>query len=83
MLHTYKDFSSDSCTGAGSQVDVIDNPDWSERITWDSLANLLVKHLGPDQAVSLLQEYDVPETCLSPSFYQTCAMAGLVHKHQR
>ena len=57
--------------------------DWSDRITWDSLGNLLVRHLGTSQAVSLLQEMDIPESSLSASFYQTCAMAGLVHRHQR
>ena len=83
LLQAYKTHSSRCHKEAGNQLDIMPSSDWSDRITWDSLANLLVRHLGPSQAVSLLQEVDIPESSLSASFYQTCAMAGLVHRHQR
>ena len=84
LLQAYKHHSEKLASDyAGNQSEIITVPDWADRITWNSLAVLLVRHLGPSQAVSLLQEVDVPESCLTATFYQTCAIAGLVHKHQR
>ncbi|XP_052800532.1 uncharacterized protein LOC128231569 [Mya arenaria] len=64
-------------------VDQSEDATDSDLLTWSSLAILLVRYVGPEGAVSLLEECQVPDGVLSPEFFQTCLLSGLVNNYQR
>ncbi|XP_053385025.1 uncharacterized protein LOC123535954 [Mercenaria mercenaria] len=57
--------------------------DWSKLITWNNLAVLLVRHIGSEEALSLLEKHDIPEGVLSKDFYQVCLLSGMVQRQQK
>lgn len=67
----------------GNHLSADEQSDWSDQITWDKLALLLVKQVGPKKAVSLLEEMDLPDGILSSDFHRACLLSGMVQKQQR
>ncbi|XP_052269616.1 uncharacterized protein LOC127871025 isoform X2 [Dreissena polymorpha] len=55
----------------------------SDLMTFEKLAFLLVRYLGPDVAVLLLDEIGVQEGELTNLFYRSCLLSGTVQRHHR
>jgi hypothetical protein len=68
---------------AGNQTSQEVSCDWSKLITWNNLAILLVRNVGPEEGISLLEKQNLPEGVLSKEFYQVCLLSGMVQKQQR
>lgn len=75
LFHAFKE--------AGNQSSSEDHSDWSSGITWNNLAILLVRFIGPEKAVSLLESLDFEDEILTSDFYQACLLTGMVQKQQR
>ncbi|XP_006811585.1 uncharacterized protein LOC102809991 [Saccoglossus kowalevskii] len=52
-------------------------------LTWQSLAELLVKYTGIQTSLELLQQVQVPENSLSVEFFQNCIFSATIDYHQR
>jgi hypothetical protein len=65
------------------KADSVKSSDLPDVITWENLALLLVKQLGPITGVLLLQEHNLSEVALPASFYRACLFGSLVHSQQR
>lgn len=59
-----------------------DDTDWSNCITLENIALLLAKTVGPDQALSLLQDIDLHGK-MSQRFLRVCDILKIAEKRQR
>ncbi|XP_060604075.1 BLOC-2 complex member HPS5-like [Ruditapes philippinarum] len=78
VLATYQQINQ-----AGNQTSQEVSCDCSKLITWNNLAILLVRNVGPEEAISLLEKQNLLEGVLSKEFYQVCLLSGMVQKQQR
>ena len=60
----------------------MEKSDWSNEITWNYLAILLVREIGPEKAVAVLESIDLPDGVLSPNFHRACLLSGMVKRQQ-
>ena len=78
LLTTFKEIDC-----ARNQEPASDTSDCPLTVTWNSLAILLARNVGPELALTLLQKCGLKEGELSAEFYQTCLLSSVVQKHKR
>ena len=76
-------FTFKELTKAENQNQDLELSDWSLTVTWNSLAILLVRIVGPDLALTLLEKCSLEEGDVNAEFYQTCLLSSIVQKHKR
>ncbi|KAL5006265.1 hypothetical protein ScPMuIL_015071 [Solemya velum] len=60
-----------------------ESSDWLQSVTWEKMAYILVRYLGPLSAVKLLESVKLPDGSISNSFYQMCLAGSQLHMQQR